>query len=358
MDGSTPVEVGAEETPHPGVSRPSSAALGTAAPGLERIASPEMPDPNAPLRAPQPGPGGRCLVVIVAYRAHGLLRACLRATLAMTQVAFDILIVNNGLDDLRAILEEAGFAPEPTPPQGGTAAGGAGSRHRLYFLQSPDNGGFAYGCNRGLTMAHAAGYRYVYLLNPDCRPAPDALAALIHCSHARGDTALIGSTLADDQGRIRWRGGGYLNPVLGTATSGRGTGGNPSLDFIVGASLLIPRPVFQTVGLFDEGYFLYWEDIDYGRRARRQGYGCVWCPASRVIHHEGGTQSAGGDLADRLTARNTIVYFRRYSRCWWHLVALHLVIKGTRRLVQFGPSRAWAITRAILRGATGQLGPR
>jgi GT2 family glycosyltransferase len=80
------------------------------------------------------------------------------------------------------------------------------------------------------------------------------------------------------------------------------------IDWVAGACMIIRREVFEQVGLMDEGYFMYFEEVDFCRRARRAGWPCWYVPTARVVHLVG--QSSG--VTDPRAAR------RRRPSYWFH----------------------------------------
>ncbi len=86
-------------------------------------------------------------------------------------------------------------------------------------------------------------------------------------------------------------------------------------DWVAGASMMIRRQVFKDVGLMDEGYFMYFEEVDFCLRARRAGWPCWYVPASRVIHLVG--QSSGVTDVKKARKRRPAYWFesrRRFFR--------------------------------------------
>jgi GT2 family glycosyltransferase len=100
--------------------------------------------------------------------------------------------------------------------------------------------------------------------------------------------------------------------------------GRPRLaDWVRGASMMVRREVFETIGLLDEGFFLYFEDVDLCHRARDAGWDCWQVPESRVVHLH--AQSPGGTGAQR----------------WWGCIAEHW-LASRRRYWRKHHSRAHA----------------
>ena len=214
---------------------------------------------------------------------------------------------------------------------GGTATGEAAMLdappHRaLTLVRSVENRGFAGGCNIGIRFALKCGAEYVWLLNNDTIVHPNALSEMVALASSN-NMGLVGSVLSylHDQKSIQAFGGGSINWWLGTSRYSKEPG-KEKLDFLTGASLLIKRQVVESVGLLDDSYFFYWEDIDYSRRALEAGWRIGVAGGSRVLHKEGGTVSGGGRTktlaSDRFMVRSMVLFFRAHGGLRWPLVVL------------------------------------
>lgn len=172
---------------------------------------------------------------------------------------------------------------------------------RIVLVRSRVNGGFAGGNNIGLRMALKADIDAFWLLNTDTVVPSNCLDELLKRASAVPGAGMIGSTL-----RYYWQpdlvqglGGARFNEKTG-AGEHLGidesvdkipvdpTAVERSLDYIVGASMLVTRPFVTDVGLMCEDYFLYFEEIDWALRARGR-YELAYAPASHVFHKVGGS---------------------------------------------------------------------
>jgi hypothetical protein len=189
------------------------------------------------------------------------------------------------------------------------------------LLSHPRNGGFAAGNNVAIDRLKLTGRspEYVLLLNPDTEVQPDALGALVRFMDARPYTGIAGSRIDDSDHRAQGTPRRFPSPLgelevaarCGPLThllrrwriAGPSTEVPQPCDWVSGASMMIRWRVLQEVGLLDERYFLYYEEVDLCLRARRAGWQVWYVPDSRVMHVEGA--STGLDR-------------RRYrSECWF-----------------------------------------
>lgn len=177
------------------------------------------------------------------------------------------------------------------------------------LMRLPKNGGYGYANNQAIQAALASGDPpdYLYLLNPDAYVHPGAVRELVSFMEQRPDVGLAGSRQEQPDGSINrsafrfpsvsselLRGSrlGVVKRLFEDAEIAPPPSDHPApADWLSGASLLIRRQVFERVGLFDDAFFLYYEETDLCLRARRHGFRCWYVPGSRVVHLEG--QSTG-----------------------------------------------------------------
>ncbi|OUD14149.1 hypothetical protein TPSD3_07390 [Thioflexithrix psekupsensis] len=166
------------------------------------------------------------------------------------------------------------------------------------LLPTGGNWGFAGGNNVGLRYALArmeAGY--VWVLNNDTAVFPDSLQALLDCAETQPEVGLWGSTLVewDAPQQVQCAGGCRYYPWL-TITRPVWQGMSlaaaqqsvviPRLDYVAGAALFFPVKVLREVGLLNDEYFLFYEELDYCQRLKSSGYTIAWCRDS-VVRHRG-----------------------------------------------------------------------
>jgi GT2 family glycosyltransferase len=172
-------------------------------------------------------------------------------------------------------------------------------------MASDRNGGFSYGNNVGIGAALAASDKvdYVLLLNPDTVVYPRAIRALVEFMDANPGAGIAGSLLENASGEVECSAHHAPSP-LGELEVGARLGvlsrllsryvvSPPSraeaheCDWVSGASLIVRRSLLEQLGPMDEGFFLYFEEVDYCCRARNAGWSVWFVPESRVVHLEG-----------------------------------------------------------------------
>jgi len=194
------------------------------------------------------------------------------------------------------------------------------------------NGGFAAGNNAAIRPAieSAEPPDYVLLLNPDTVVREGALSVLVAFMERHETVGIAGSRLEDPDGTPQCS--GFRFPGIGSEFLGslkldgvlkrfpRCVIAPPvsdvecETDWVAGASMIIRREVFDAVGLMDEGYFMYFEELDFCLAARRAGWTCWYVPESRVIHLRG--QASGVTDLKQAPKRRPQYWFDSRRRFW------------------------------------------
>jgi N-acetylglucosaminyl-diphospho-decaprenol L-rhamnosyltransferase len=258
-------------------------------------------------------------IVIVNYRTAGLVVDCLQSlTQEMAgQAAWRVVVVDNASDDGSAERIDAAIASE------GWAA-------RVELLPLDHNPGFAGGNNAALVPIFNGPTPpdYVLLLNPDTIVRPGGVRELVAFMEAHPSVGIAGSRLEDSDGtpqRCAFR----FPSVAAELEEGLRLGLVSRLlqrwvvapavrdeahatDWVAGASMIVRREVFENIGLMDDRYFLYFEEVDFCLRARRAGWTCWYVPASRVVHLVG--QASGVTDVKRPPKRRPQYWFASRSR--------------------------------------------
>lgn len=198
------------------------------------------------------------------------------------------------------------------------------------LLAQPCNRGFAAGCNLGLQTAQSG--EIVVVMNPDVEVAEDFFRVLSGLDWP-ADLAVRGPQVLGRDGEIEQSARAF--PTLMTALVGRTSvlarlfpdspavrrqllarpdAGPVDVDWISGACMIAPHGTWAEVGHFDEGYFMYWEDADWCRRARDHGLRVRYEP-TLVVRHRQGSSSSFRPLATIVAFhRSAWRYFRRHAR--------------------------------------------
>ncbi|WP_420632177.1 glycosyltransferase family 2 protein [Candidatus Leptofilum sp.] len=267
-------------------------------------------------------------IVIVSWNTKDLLEACLNSVYAYPpDEPFEVWVVDNkSKDDTVAMVREK-F------PQ-------------VDLIASEENLGFAGGNNRAIP--HCSG-DYVLLLNPDTEVKPDALNALVAFMDAHPEAGASGSRLLNADGTLQpschprptlsrefWR-MFYLDKLIpyGSYKMHKWDVTQPrEVDVLMGASLLIRKQVLDTVGLLDEEYFMYSEEVDLCYRLQKAGWKLFWVPQSQVVHFWG--QSAKQVMTEMFLQlyRAKLRFFRKHYG--WLTAILYKFVLGLAALLRLG----------------------
>jgi GT2 family glycosyltransferase len=193
---------------------------------------------------------------------------------------------------------------------------------RLFLIDAQRNLGFAGAANLGIEFAlKNAAMRYVWILNNDTIQAPDCLSEMVACMSRDPAASMCGSRVLyyDRPDVVQALGGARFYPWIGESRM-IGCGSNSGntvdtaeverkLDHLFGASMLVSRSFVEEAGLMDEGYFLYYEEIDWIMRARR--YKLLYAHEA-VVYHKAGASTGGSH--DRAAGSPLSAYYLTASR--------------------------------------------
>jgi GT2 family glycosyltransferase len=236
------------------------------------------------------------LIVIVNYKTAVLAIDCLRSIAGQAGVSprLRVVIVDNAsgdgsVDRLRAAIDANGWSGW------------------VELMPSDRNGGFAAGNNlairREMARPKAERSRYILLLNPDTVVRPDSISTLLDFMEANPRAGIAGSRIEDPGGHSAGSARRFPTAFGELESMARfgpitrllrryvipipDSGAPIACDWVSGAAMCLRSEMFETVDLFDEGFFLYYEETDLCRRAVSAGWQVWFVPGSRVVHHEG-----------------------------------------------------------------------
>lgn len=183
------------------------------------------------------------------------------------------------------------------------------------IVEIDHNRGFCGGANVGIEQALQADADWVLLLNNDATVSPSCLGRCLDETRRESGVAVIGPaiSLADDPGRLWYAGGRHSRHFAYTQHRGlRRPSENlpPSrdTDYVPGCCALISALAWRAVGPFREDYFAYYEDADWGSRAREAGWRCRYLGELLCAHDVGVTSQQRGSLG---LSENTAYYLAR-----------------------------------------------
>lgn len=286
-------------------------------------------------------PGPRVAVLLLNWRAPRMTLDAVGRVFEQTVAPAHVFVVENGSGD-----NSADFLADGLRPFG----------DRVTLLINDRNLGFGGGCNTALRHVLAREFAWVWLLNNDAEPEPVCLAELLAAAAApEGPAGLVGTLMVDPAAPSNAHYGSWMNPLTLIARDIR----KPEdfdrhiFSWMTAASLLVSTDALGAAGLFDERFFMYWEDADLNMRIRKAGFSIVAAPAARAVHRAG-TSSMGMEV-------------RRYL---WHLASQQLFLRKhhpaphaamawlrVKYLLKAGLDRDTQRAKALLRASSAAIDP-
>ena len=304
----------------------------------------------------------RVYVLILNWNGWRDTIACLHTVLASDYANFAILVCDNAStdDSLPRLREWA-------------ASASRGSRALTFAERGPNDGSpddrdvdlviMSTGGNLGFSGGNNAGMRYllantdaelVWLLNNDTEVAPSALSELV--ARAARDTAIgavggvllefnardvvqeAGATYSAWHGMVRTLGAGNRLDVVSDAES--------RLDYLSGGCVLVRTSMLRQVGLLDERFFMYSEDVDWSIRMRQSGFGIALASRAHVWHKGGGSAAHDGALHDYFSVKSALLLIQKHHPNRLPVAAAYSLYRCLLPKVARGQ---WSRFRAVLR---------
>jgi GT2 family glycosyltransferase len=255
----------------------------------------------------------RLSVVIVNWNTTGLLTDCVRSIERHPpSCEREVIVVDNASRDF----DEAAFRA---------------SFPRVTLIVNRDNAGYARGNNQGIA---ASSGDYVLLLNPDTEVTDGALDALVRFMDEHRDAAAAGARLVRPDGTVERSVRGFpypwavaceclglfrLAPKTPSCTRYRMRGFSyteeAEVDQPMGSCLILSRRAIDDVGLLDEAFPIFFNEVDWLYRARQKGYRVYFTPSATIIHHRGaGTSQAGRRKMLRESHESLMRFYSKHFR--------------------------------------------
>lgn len=246
-------------------------------------------------------------VVVVSYNTAALLADCLRALEASAGAVPEVFVVDNNSHDGSADMVARDFP-------------------WVRLVRNPDNRGFAAANNLAIPQARG---RHLLLLNPDTVVEPTTVATLAQFLDAHPDVGITGPRVANADGSLQSCGYWYptllrevrlsknvnrlVRRLVGQDRPDPDPTRSTEVDWVDGCCLMIRRAVVDRIGLLDEQYFLYAEELDWCRAARKAGWRIVTCPAARMVHLQGRSSEQVKASALALLVETRLRFYRKHD---------------------------------------------
>ena len=217
----------------------------------------------------------KVFIIILNWNGMRDTLECLESVFKLDYENFEVAVVDNGsIDDSVTIVKR--------------------DYPKVELIGNEENLGFAAGNNVGIRYAMSQGAEYIWLLNNDTIVNSDALSNMIEETERDPEIGIAGSKIYY-YGSLRkiWFTGAKIDWLKGVSNHiGMGEIDVGQYDYIkdvdrvTGCSMLVKKDVCNKVGLLDEKFFLYVEEVDWCVRARKAGFKCIFVPSSVVYHKE------------------------------------------------------------------------
>ncbi len=280
-------------------------------------------------------------IVVLNFNAVSETIRCVESLLSAVPSPERIVIVDNGSTDGSASAFVAAF----------------GNSHLIEVVRLPANLGYAGGMNRGIQHLLPTGIKIVLLLNNDTLVEKGFLGPLVESLKEGSGFHIATPRILYSDGATIWSTGERIFYPLLFGVRNKGHPDGPRflraqrINGVTGCAMAVRREVFEYIGLFDEKYFAYVEEMDFCWRALRAGFRLTYSPHSVVLHREATVLEYFSPAQIYLKARNRIYFirknvplvFRPLSYTWhfmvmtaWTIQALFLGKEGITKSISLG----------------------
>jgi len=263
-------------------------------------------------------------VVIVTYNSRRHIDACLESAVeTLPPLDYEAVVVDNASPD------STGLAVRQRWPA-------------VRVIEAGGNLGFARATNIGIRQSSGA---FVLVLNPDTVLHPGSIKRLLEVLESTQDVAVVGPRLVDGRGRAELSFGSMIGPVseLRQKLLVRGndreapvihshvqrlTRRSRVVDWVSGACLLVRRSDAEAVGLFDERYFMYTEDVDFCAAIRARGGKVLFIADAEVSHIRGQSVASLPHATEMAYRRSQLAFYAKHHPGWLPLLRAYLTLSN------------------------------
>lgn len=271
-------------------------------------------------------------IIILNYNTRGLLKECIKGLkLANPLLDYEVIIVDNASSDgSQEYMKEL-----------------AAEWDRIRIILNPKNVGFAAGNNIGVKASRG---EYALIVNSDITFLPGAIEALVKFLDENAEVGIVGPKILSPTGLWQsscFRFPQWFIPFCRRTILGKTAWGKRALkkylmadfdreitkevDWLLGACFLARRGLFLRLGLFDERFFLFFEDTDLCRRIWDAGFKVVFLPEAKVIHLEERLSADHTGIFHSLLNKNIRIHIRSAVRYFWKYSLTRQVFYGKKK---------------------------
>ena len=235
----------------------------------------------------------KIFVVVLNFNGAATLPACLTSILQSDYPNFEIVVVDNDSKDESFEQAKTNFS-------------------RLHFIKNSSNIGFSKGNNIGIRFALEKFADHVFVLNNDAILKKTTLSSLLDTADKYPNAGIISPLILTGDKKNIWFAGGKIewNKMRAIHLTKAVSKLPYSSEYLSGCALLIKKEVFKKIGLFDERFFLYYEDADFSLRAKKAGFDLLVDPMVRIAHHE---QSKNNNSKTYWLVLSGLIFFETHA---------------------------------------------
>ena len=291
----------------------------------------------------------KIIIVILNWNGYTDTLECINSILNIKYDKFEILLIDNGSD----YTEYKKFST---------------LKSKVTLIRSDKNLGFSGGNNLGIKYALDAGADYVLLLNNDTIVEPNFLKPLLNAFEEDTKAGIVAPQINYfSEPKKIWSAGGKISRLRGSgfAYSDKYDDGlyknDKSKDFVSGCCMLIKKDVFDEVGMFDDNFFLYVEDVDLCYRTIYAGYKIVVSGNSKIFHKvSGSTQGNLSKLPLYYATRNRLYFskknFQNTFLLTFFYITVAMICKGIVWMLQRRSENIFVVIKAFKDFFQGKMG--
>lgn len=259
-------------------------------------------------------------IIIVNYNTKELLRDCLASVFKETKnIDFEVIVIDNASKDASSAMVKKEFP-------------------RVKLIVNRHNAGFARANNQGIKQARG---EYIILLNSDTKIIDKALVKLVKFSQEQPGLGIAGPRLLNADNSHQPSTAPFYTLAVTAVSLFKGDrwlrqspSQTRSVDWVSGACFLIKKEALEKIGLLDEKFFMYVEEMEYCYRAKKAGFSTFFYPGAEVTHLVRGSSVDGKEKAI-LGIYQGLIYFYEKRFASWQLAVLKFLLRTKAALAWF-----------------------
>lgn len=239
----------------------------------------------------------KVFIVVLNYNGKDVIKRCLSSVFKIDYPNTEVVFVDNNSQDGSLEMAKANFS-------------------KAIFIKNEENLGFAAGNNIGIRYALERMAEYVLVLNNDTEVDKDFLGKLVEAGEKNEKAGLLSPVIFDGNTKQVWFSGGMIKWLKMKSEHLKKVANKDyyGSEFITGCSMLVKARVFKEIGLFDEDFFLYWEDADFSFRAKKAGFKNIVVSSSWVYHFENSERHK--DMKIYWLVISGLIFFKKNTAFW------------------------------------------